>query len=68
MSMTLFVFLVSFRYLTGSDYQINFDSVQIQSTTLTSSTLQIRRYEYSGDLNIIICAGFCTLPLIMLLT
>jgi len=39
---TLFVSLVSFRYL--------FDS------------LQIRRHEYSENLNIIICVGFNTLP------
>ena len=59
---TLFVFLVSFRYLFGSDCQISFDPVQIQSMTLASSTLQIRRHAYSGDLNIVICVGFCTLP------
>ncbi|AES88535.1 transmembrane protein, putative [Medicago truncatula] len=30
--------------------------------TLTSSTLQIRKHDYSGDLNIFICVGICTLP------
>ncbi|KEH15621.1 transmembrane protein, putative [Medicago truncatula] len=30
--------------------------------TLASSTLQIRRHGYSGDLNIVICVGTCTLP------
>ncbi|AES94013.1 transmembrane protein, putative [Medicago truncatula] len=33
--------------------------------TLTSSTLQIRRHEYSGDLNIVILVifvGICILP------
>ncbi|AES63810.1 transmembrane protein, putative [Medicago truncatula] len=30
--------------------------------TLTSSMLQIRRHGYSGDLNIVICVGICTLP------
>ncbi|RHN42006.1 hypothetical protein MtrunA17_Chr8g0372161 [Medicago truncatula] len=30
--------------------------------TLESSTLQIRRQGYSGDLNIVICVGFSTLP------
>jgi len=59
---TLFVFLVSLRYLIGSDCQINFDPVQIQSMTLTSSTLQIRIHGYSKDLNIIMCVGICTFP------
>jgi len=36
--------------------------MQIQSMTLASSTLQIRRHDYSGDLNIVICVGICTLP------
>ncbi|AES75693.1 hypothetical protein MTR_6g055240 [Medicago truncatula] len=49
-------------YLIGSDCQISFDPVQIQSMTLASSTLQIRRHGYSGDLNIVICADICTLP------
>jgi len=49
-----FVFLVSLRYLIGS--------MQFQSMTLASSTLQIRRHGYSGDLNIVICVGICTLP------
>ncbi|AES82839.1 transmembrane protein, putative [Medicago truncatula] len=30
--------------------------------TLASSTLQIRKHGYSGDLNIVICVGICTLP------
>jgi len=30
--------------------------------TLASSTLQIRRHEYFGDMNIIIFVGICTLP------
>ncbi|AES88782.1 transmembrane protein, putative [Medicago truncatula] len=50
------------RYLIGSDCQISFDPVQIQSMTLASSTLQIRRHGYSGYLNIVICVGLCTLP------
>jgi len=58
---TLFVFLVSFGYLFDSDRQISFDSVQIKSMTLESSTLQIWRHGYSGDLNIVICVGFSTL-------
>ena len=57
----LFVFLALFRYLLGSDCQISLDPVQIQSMTLASSTLQIRRHGYSGDLNIVICVGICTL-------
>jgi len=57
----LFVFLVSFKYWFSSDSHISFDPVQIQSMTLTSSMLQIRRHGYSGDFNIVICAGFCTL-------
>jgi hypothetical protein len=59
---TLFVFLVSLRFLIASDCQISFDPVQIQSMTLALSTLQIRKHGYSGDLNIVICVGFCTLP------
>jgi len=58
----LFVFLVSFKYLFGSDCQIRFDLVQIQSMTLASSMLQIPRHGYSGDLNILIYVDFCTLP------
>jgi len=54
-------FLVSFRYLFDSDCQINFDQVHIKSMTLESSTLQIWRHGYSGDLNIVICIGFSTL-------
>ena len=59
--MVLFVFLVSFRYLFSSNCHINFDLVQIQSMSLASSTLQIRQHGYFGDLNIVICVGFCTL-------
>jgi len=61
---TLFVFLVFPRYLIVLDCQISFDLVQIESMTLASSTLQIRRHGYSGDLNIniVICVGICTLP------
>jgi len=58
---TLFVFLVFLRYLIGSDCEISFDSVQIKSMALASSTLQIRGHDYSGDLNIVICVGICTL-------
>ncbi|RHN56384.1 hypothetical protein MtrunA17_Chr5g0428921 [Medicago truncatula] len=57
----LVVFLFSFRHLFGLDCQIGFDSVQIQLMILVSSMLQIRRHEYSGELNIIVCVGFCTL-------
>jgi len=35
--------------------------MQIQSMTLASSTLQIRRHGYSENLNIVICVGICTL-------
>jgi len=56
---------LSFLFFPGilidSDCQISFDPVQIQSMTLASSTLQIR-HGYSGDLNIVICVGICTLP------
>jgi len=47
--------------LFDSDCQINFDPVQIQPMTLASSTLQIRRHDYSGDFNIVIFVGLCTL-------
>ncbi|KEH24338.1 transmembrane protein, putative [Medicago truncatula] len=30
--------------------------------TLAASTLQIRRYGYSGYLNIVICVSICILP------
>ncbi|RHN47522.1 hypothetical protein MtrunA17_Chr7g0253901 [Medicago truncatula] len=49
-------------YLFGSDCQISLDPVQIQSMNLASSTLQILRHEYFGDLNIVISVGFCILP------
>ncbi|AES64139.1 hypothetical protein MtrunA17_Chr2g0285721 [Medicago truncatula] len=55
---TLFVFLVSLRYLIASDCQISFDPVHIQSMTLVSSTLQIRKHGYSRDLNIVIVYAF----------
>ena len=57
----LFVFLV--RSGIGSVQIVRSTTIptQIQSMTLTSSTLQIRRHGYSGDLNIVICVGFCTL-------
>jgi len=58
---TTFVFLVSLRYLISLDCLISFDPVQIQSMTLVSSTLQIWRHGYSGNLNIVICVGICTL-------
>ncbi|AES61483.1 hypothetical protein MTR_1g084680 [Medicago truncatula] len=60
--MTLFVFLVSFKYLFDSDCQISFDPVQIKLMTLESSTLQIRRHEHFRDLNIVIRVGFSNLP------
>ncbi|AES72836.1 hypothetical protein MTR_3g095940 [Medicago truncatula] len=58
------IFIVKERILDGLSLGINFDSVQIQSITLASSTLQIRRRGYSEDLNIIICVGICTLHFI----
>jgi len=42
--------------LFGLDCQISFDPVQIQPMTLTSST-----HGYSGDFNIVIFVGLCTL-------
>ncbi|AES64122.1 transmembrane protein, putative [Medicago truncatula] len=48
-------------YLIGSDCEISFDPVQIQSMILVLSTLQIRRHGYSGDLNMVICVGICIL-------
>ena len=58
----MFVFSLLFRCLFRSDCQISFDPVQIQPMTLASSTLQIRRDDYSGDFNIIIFVDLCTLP------
>jgi len=61
-----FWFFVLVWCLFDSGWKISFEQVQIRSITmtLTSSTLQIRRHEYSGDMNIIIlfiCVGICTL-------
>ena len=62
-----FWFPVLVRCLFDSGWKINFEQVQIRSMTMTlaSSTLQIRRHEYSGDLNIVILiifVGIDTLP------
>ena len=62
-----FWFPVLVRCLFDSGWKISFEQVQIQSMTMTlaSSTLQIRRHEYSGDLNIVILVifvGIDTLP------
>jgi len=63
------VFLISrlTRCLFDSGWKISFEQVQIRSKTMTlaSSTLQIRRHEYSGDMNIVILVifvGIITLP------
>jgi len=55
------------KYIFYLGWKISFEQVQIQSMTmiLTSSTLQIWRYEYSGDMNIVILVifvGIGTLP------
>ena len=62
-----FWFPVLVRCLFDSCWYISFEQVQIRSMTmnLASSTLQIRRHEYFGDLNIVILVifvGICTLP------
>jgi len=62
-----FWFPVLVRCLFDSGWNVSFEQVQIRSLTmsLTSSTLQIRRHEYSGDFNIVILVifvGICTLP------
>jgi len=63
-----FWFPVLVRCLFDSDWKISFEQVYIRSMTMTlaSSTLQIRRrYEYSGDFNIVVLVifvGICTLP------
>ena len=59
---TLFVISLLIGCLFNSDCQISFDPVQIQPMTLTSSTLQIQKHDYSGDFNIVIFVGLCTLP------
>jgi len=62
-----FWFPVLVRCLFDSGWKIIFEQVQIRSMTMTlaSSTLQIRRHEYSGDFNIVILVifvGIGTLP------
>ena len=62
-----FWFPVLVQCLFDSGWKINFEQVQIRSMTMTlaSSTLQIRRHEYSGDMNIVILfifVGIGTLP------
>ena len=49
------------RCLFNSGWKISFEQVQIRSMTLASSALQIRRHEYSEDLNIVIFVGIRTL-------
>jgi hypothetical protein len=55
-----FLFPVLVRCLFDSGWKISFEQVHIRSMTMTSasSTLQIRRHEYSGDLNIVILVKF----------
>ena len=62
-----FWFSVLVRCLFVSGWKISFEQMQIQSMTMTlvSSKLQIRRHEYSGDMNIVILVifvGIGTLP------
>jgi len=56
----VFLFPVLVRYLFDSGWKISFEQVQIQSMTMTlaSSTLQIRRHEYFGNLIIVILVIF----------
>jgi len=54
---TLFVFSIFFKYLFIQILIL----ASIQSMTLASSTLQIRKHGYSGYLNIVICVNFCIL-------
>ena len=51
------------RCLFDSGRKISFEQVQIRSMTMTlaSSTLQIRRHEYSGDFNIVILVIFVSI-------
>jgi hypothetical protein len=48
-----FWFSVLVRCLFDPGWKFSFEQVQIWSMTLASSTLQIRRHEYFGDLNIL---------------
>jgi len=48
-------------YLFDTDFLTTFDTMHIQSMTLTSSSLQIQKHENFGDLNIVICVAFCNL-------
>jgi len=62
-----FWFPILVRCFFDSGWKISFEQVQIWSMTMTlvSSTLQIRRHEYSGDINIVILVifvGIGTLP------
>jgi len=54
-----FLFPVLVWCLFDSGWKITFEQMQIQSTTLASSTLQIHMHEYSGDLNIVILVDIC---------
>jgi len=56
-----FLFLVLMRCLLDSSWKINFEQAQIRPMTLAALMLQIRRYEYSGNLNIVIFVDISTL-------
>jgi len=57
-----YLFTVLVRCLFDSGWKISFEKVHIQSMILKSSTLEIRRQEYSGALNIVLFEVIDTLP------
>jgi len=59
-----FWFPILVQCLFDSGWNVSFEHVQIRSMTmiLASSTLQIRRHEYSRDFNIVIFVSIRTLP------
>jgi len=61
-----FWFSVLVQCLFDSGWKISFEQLHIRSMTmtmtLTSSTLQIQKHEYFGDLNIVIFVGIDILP------
>jgi len=66
----VFWFPVVVRCLFDSGWKISFEQVQIRSMTMTlaSSTLQIWRHEYSGDLNIVILVIFVGIDTLLFYT
>ncbi|KEH23139.1 hypothetical protein MTR_7g066950 [Medicago truncatula] len=50
------------RFRLSDQLRSSADSINDFGVIHVASTLQIRKHGYSGDLNIVICEGICTLP------